>query len=305
MAATLCACGNSGGRALATANDIYAMGAVSTVKLLGSNLSSDAMRTLTEASVAATADSSVTAGTGDDGVKNQIDKFNEYFAALDSFLGEDVVTSVSQTNTDAEYAEYETKLTITGKDIEGKTVAYTMYFTETFVSEEYDHDETKSEYRLQGVLVYGEQAYNLTGKRSEETERSESENEIKIRAYIDDNTYVEMEHEYSVENNETETEYVYSLYRDGILVEKTEVEFETERKGSKQETEYSIEFVQGGAKGKYKVERVEKNGEVRMRVTYNLDGKKGEFTIRERLSANGEKQYEYTFSDKSTKLCKA
>ena len=52
-------------------------------------------------------------------------------------------------------------------------------------------------------------------ERSEETEKDETETELKIRAYgdiTDKTSYIQMEQEYSAENGETETEYVYSIY---------------------------------------------------------------------------------------------
>ena len=142
--------------------------------------------------------------------------------------------------------------------------------------------------------------YYLEGERSEETEKDESETELKIRAYADktDKTsYIQMEQEYSVEDGETETEYVYSIYANGELIEQTAVEFETENKNNKLETEYELEFRSGTSKGKYVVEREIKDNKISIKVKYNIDGKTGVFHIREITDENGNKQYEYTFSD--------
>ncbi len=299
MAASLCAC-NSGSAsgALSKPNDIYGMGAVSTVKLLGGDTSAQALRKLSAvSSVAAT----------DDGVKAQAQRFNEYFTALDSFMGEDIVSTVSEENTDTKYP-YKTKLTINSRDFDGNPVQNVMYFTETFLTTNTDIDdddddkETESIYTLEGVLVVDGADYRLEGERTYEQEGNETENELKIRAYADINdrrSFVEMEQEYSEEGKETETEYVYSIYSNGALVEQTAVEFEKERKGGKEETEYELEFRKGAARGKYVVEREAKNGKVTIRVRYNIDGKQGSFRISEITGANGEKQYEYTFEDNS------
>ncbi|MDE6059050.1 MAG: hypothetical protein K2G44_03315 [Clostridia bacterium] len=290
-------CGNNSA-ALSSAQDVYGMGAVSTVKLLGSEIAGGAVKSLS--AVVSTA--AETGGAGEDTVKAQADKFNEYFNMLDSFLGEDLVSTTAVKNTDEAYADYETKLTINGRDLDGEKVTYVMYYTETHVRTTVDKDEKKEEYTLVGVMVMDGGDYALRGEREYETERGETENELRIRAYpdiADKTTYVQMEQENSEETGETEQEYVYSVYQNGTLVEKTAVEFETERKGNKEEVEYELEFLQGSAKGKYKVEKETKNGVVEMKVKYTIDGKSGTFRIRQTKDG-----YEYTFSDNTQKVYK-
>lgn len=247
------ACGNPEVKtnALSSPNDVYGMGAVSSVKLLGSTMSANAVKTLS--AVRATtktyaSDVTTQSSTPDDSeqeVKEQTEKFNEYFTALDSFLGEDVVSTTTEENTDSAYA-YETKMTISGKDFNGETVVYTMYYTETLVN---------------AALPDGE------------------------------------ENEDEDEGGETETEYVYSVYANGELLEQTAVEFETEQKNNKVETEYELEFRSGASKGKYVVEREVKDDKSEIKVKYDIDGKTGVFHIREVTDKNGDRRYEYTFSD--------
>ena len=296
--------------------DVYGMGAVSSVRLLGSNMPLEAIQSFSKVNAISYTTSNYAAiDKSEDDAKRQAKRFNEYFTALDSFLGDDVVSTITEANTDSNY-EYETKMTIKGKDFNGETVTYTMYYTETLVKadsadddedsadddeEDDDEDEeTENEYQLVGVMVIDGADYYLEGERSEETEKDESETELKIRAYADktDKTsYIQMEQEYSVEDGETETEYVYSIYANGELIEQTAVEFETENKNNKVETEYELEFRSGTSKGKYVVEREVKDNKISMKVKYNIDGKKGVFHIREITDENGNKQYEYTFSD--------
>lgn len=306
LSMALGACGTNKNKAgaLASAQDVYGMGAVSTVRLLGSGMPSAAVQTF--AALNTTADVKTNDTDTESEVKAQAQKFNEYFAALDSFLGDDILTTSVTPNTDEAYP-YETKMIINGKDFNGNTVLYTMYYTETLAAtdtalddeEDDEEDETERTYRLTGVMELNGIQYRLEGERKEESEKDEQEAELKIRAYADEadsTSYIEMEQEYSVEEGETETEYVYSVYRNGILVEQTAVEFETERKHDKVETEYELEFRSGEAKGKYTVERERKNDTVKMKVKYNIDGKSGVFHIRE-ITVDGEKQYEYSFSD--------
>ena len=320
LSMALAACGGpeSTANVLSSPHDVYGMGAVSSVRLLGNNMSSSAVKTFS--AVSATTQmracgvelASSTIDNSEQEVKEQTERFNEYFTALDSFLGDDVVSTITETNTDSNY-EYETKMTIKGKDFDGETVTYTMYYTETLVKadsadDEDDDDvdeETENEYHLVGVMVIDGVDYYLEGERSEETKKDESETELKIRAYADktDKTsYIQMEQEYSVEDGETETEYVYSIYANGKLIEQTAVEFETENKNNKLETEYELEFRSGTSKGKYVVKREVKDNKVSIKVKYNIDGKTGVFHIREITDENGNKQYEYSYNDGSNQV---
>ena len=320
MSMSLAACGGpeSTANVLSSPNDVYGMGAVSSVRLLGNNMSSSAVKTFSAVSATTRMRAcevelaSSTIDNSEQEVKEQAKRFNEYFTALDSFFGDDIISTTTEANTDDNY-EHETKMTIQGKDFNGETVTYTMYYTETLVKADSADDEdagnengeTGNEYHLVGVMVIDGTDYYLEGERSEETEKDESETELKIRAYrdkTDKTSYIQMEQEYSVEDGETETEYVYSIYANGELIEQTAVEFETENKNNKLETEYELEFRSGTSKGKYVVEREVKDNKISIKVKYNIDGKTGVFHIREITDENGNKQYEYSYNDGSNQV---
>ena len=289
---SLCACNITNGAL--SSDDVYGIGAVSTAKLLGSNVSANAVATFSASTKAISAELSDSSD-----VKDNVERFNQYFAALDSFLGDDLVSTVTAENTDPNYP-FKTVMTITGKDINGNSVPYTMYYTETLVNDESDEDESEKEFTLTGIMVIDGINYYLEGERTEESEKNEQENELKIRAYLnkDVNSYIQMEQEISQENNENETEYVYSVYSDGELVEQTSVEFETERNGTKEKTEYELEFIQGSAKGKYKLKKETADGQTCIKVAYSLNGKQGEFKIKE-IEIDGQLHYQYLFEDNS------
>ena len=314
MSMALAACGDYESKAnvLSSPNDVYGMGAVSSVKLLGSNMSASAVKTFsvvratTQTRACGVELASSTIDNSEQEVKEQTERFNEYFTALDSFLGNDVVSTITEANTDSNY-EYETKMTINGKDFNGETVTYTMYYTETLdkVDSNDEEEEIESKYRLIGVMVIDNVDYYLEGERSEETEKDESETELKIRAYADladKSSYIQMEQEYSIEDGETETEYVYSIYANGELLEQTAVEFETKNKNNKVETEYELEFRSGTSKGKYVLEREVQDNKTSIKVKYNIDGKTGVFHIREITDESGNKKYEYSYSDGSKQV---
>ena len=277
-----------------SAQDAYGIGAVSSVKLLGTGVSAAAMSAFAELGNEAVAVTAEEVGNTDER-KAATEKFNEYFRALDGFGGDDVVKTTVGDNDDGSYPHAK-KMTIEGIGMDGRKVVYVMYYDETEVKTEEDDGEIEKEYSLNGVITIDGKEYAVEGMRSEETEDDERESELRIRAYADatdKTTYVEMERENSVEEGETETEYVYSIYRGGELIEQTAVEFERENENGKEEIAYEIEFRSGETIGKYEVER-EAGNEVK--VKYATGGKTGSFVIREVSGADG-KKFEYEFEN--------
>ena len=278
-----------------SAQDAYGIGAVSSVKLLGTGVSAAAMSAFAELGNEAVAVTAEEVGDTDER-KAATEKFNEYFRALDGFGGDDVVKTTVGDNDDESYP-YAKKMTIEGVGMDGRKVVYVMYYDETEVKTEEDDGEIEKEYSLNGVITIDGKEYAVEGMRSEETEDDERESELRIRAYADatdKTTYVEMERENSVEEGETETEYVYSIYRGGVLIEQTAVEFERENENGKEEIAYEIEFRRGETIGKYEVER-EAGNEVK--VKYATGDKTGSFRVIAETDESGNETYKYVFQD--------
>ena len=278
-----------------SAQDAYGIGAVSSVKLLGTGVSTAAMSAFAELGHEAVVVTAEEVGDTDER-KAATEKFNEYFRALDGFGGDDVVKTTVGDNDDESYP-YAKKMTIEGVGMDGRKVVYVMYYDETEVKTEEDDGEIEKEYSLNGVITIDGKEYAVEGMRSEETEDDERESELRIRAYADatdKTTYVEMERENSVEEGETETEYVYSIYRGGVLIEQTAVEFERENENGKEEIAYEIEFRSGETIGKYEVER-EAGNEVK--VKYATGGKTGSFRVIAETDESGNETYKYVFQD--------
>ncbi len=278
-----------------SAQDAYGIGAVSSVKLLGTGVSAAAMSAFAELGNEAVAVTAEEVGDTDER-KAATEKFNEYFRALDGFGGDDVVKTTVGDNDKEDYP-YAKKMTIEGVGMDGRKVVYVMYYDETEVKTEEDDGEIEKEYSLNGVITIDGKEYAVEGMRSEETEDDERESELRIRAYADatdKTTYVEMERENSVEEGETETEYVYSIYRGGVLIEQTAVEFERENENGKEEIAYEIEFRSGETIGKYEVER-EAGNEVK--VKYATGGKTGSFRVIAETDESGNETYKYVFQD--------
>lgn len=325
IASTFClsACSKSANTASLSAEEFYGVGSVTTVKLLGSTLNASAVGTLssvteevlpesTETSTDLAPETSIDVVPDTpviDEVLDQAEKFNKYFNALDSFLGDETISVERVENTDEDFAQYATKLIINGKNIKGEDQQFILYFNENLmdssVETDDDEEETKAKYDLEGVMVIDGEVYCLTGVRCTETELDESEDVMKIRAYkeSDPNTYVEMVQKLETEIGENEIEYVYRVFNNGVLVEETAVEFENETENGKVKTEFEIKFKADNKISAYTIERKVTEGKTEIDVKYNVDGKQGKFTISEVLGEDGE-TYEYKYSEKVKKSFK-
>ncbi len=318
--ATLAACGGNGGgtgdlggnggvggegtSVEAGARNAYGIGAVTTAKLLAGGIAgTNAM--LSAASQDGAAD---TAGQG---AQEAAGEFDEYFRMLDCFLDEDAFRTTVSENTDEAYA-FDYKMTVEGELLDGTAVSHTMYYSEesvgTVSDDDDDHDDDDRDenehteaYRLTGVMVLDGVSYDMSGYRSVETEsehnETEQSEELWIRATDPQNArnYVQMDLETETEEEggsaEQEREYVYSVYADGKLTERTNVDFETENEDGAAETEYTLGILRDGVRSYYEVERAEReSGSVTIGVRYRLgSGESGRFVVTQ--TADGEYVY--------------
>lgn len=302
--------GGEGTSVEAGARNAYGIGAVTTAQLLAGGAAGAA-----NASLAARSEggSPLTDG-GQNGAatppQEELEQFNEYFQALDTFLNEDAFRTTVTENTDPQYA-FDYRLTVEGEQLDGTTLSHTMYYSEEQVAvrpdDDDDDDEKKEAYRLTGVMLMDGTEYIMTGYRSVETEtehdETERSEEFWMRATHPDDpaNYVQMDLETESESergeNELEREYVYSVYRDGRLFERTSVDFETEDEQNGTETEYTLSILRDGARSYYEVERAARqNGVVSIGVNYRLgSGERGRFVVTQ--SADG--TFSYRFDDGS------
>ena len=318
--ATLAACGGNGGgtgdlggnggvggegtSVEAGARNAYGIGAVTTAKLLAGGIAgTNAM--LSAASQEGAAD---TAGQG---AQEAAGEFDEYFRMLDTFLDEDAFRTTVSENTDEGFA-FDYKMTVEGELLDGTAVSHTMYYSEESVGvvsdDDDDHDDDDRDenehteaYRLTGVMVLDGVSYDMRGYRSVETEaehnETEQSEELWIRATDPQNArnYVQMDLETETEEEdgsaEQEREYVYSVYADGKLTERTNVDFETENEDGAAETEYTLGILRDGVRSYYEVERAEReSGSVTIGVRYRLgSGESGRFVVTQ--TADGEYVY--------------
>ena len=318
--ATLAACGGNGGgtgdlggnggvggegtSVEAGARNAYGIGAVTTAKLLAGGIAG------TNAMLSATSQEGAAGGAGQ-GAQEAAGEFDEYFRMLDCFLDEDAFRTTVSENTDEAYA-FDYKMTVEGELLDGTAVSHTMYYSEESVGavsdDDDDHDDDDRDenehteaYRLTGVMVLDGVSYDMRGYRSVETEaehnETEQSEELWIRATDPQNArnYVQMDLETETEEEdgsaEQEREYVYSVYADGKLTERTNVDFETENEDGAAETEYTLGILRDGVRSYYEVERAEReSGSVTIGVRYRLgSGESGRFVVTQ--TADGEYVY--------------
>ncbi len=299
---------------LTDTESVYAVGAVTTAKLLSFSLAGEA---------ASLADTIAEGDNSGFDLKDTIENltsvqagaadFNKYFNMLDSFLNKQALTTVViQNNAEGELAQNDYKAVITGKNAANENVEHTLYYSETLIRKVEDNNRgesfTEENYYLEGVVVMPEGAYYyMSGThtlRSEtedgETEKSETL-DIRASATPDDaQNYVLLHHENESEEEwgevEEESEYVYTIYSGGRRVEQTAVEFETGNEHGQTETEYEIKLQSGGSSSSYEVERVNVNGKTYIEVEYNIDGTCGKFVILK----NEDGTYQYKFTSRAS-----
>ena len=298
--------GGAGDRAEAGVKDAYALGAVTTAGLLSAVgvQPADAGAEGQTAGEEAPKD-----GTQSDALSEEVGEFQKYFGMLEGFLDEDVLRTTITQNTDTSY-DFEYRLTVEGKLLDGESAACTMYYSETLVTsrEERDGDETESSvaYSLEGVLEMNGVLYEMEGFRSSETETERGEEERSEQLWImaadpaDPSSRVRMdlETETEAERGEqgSEREYVYSVYGGGELLERTSLSFEQEEEDGERETEYELSILKDGVRSVFEVERAQSaNGTVTVGVRYSTADGRGRFV----LTRTADGTYRCVFGDGS------
>ena len=192
-------------------------------------------------------------------------------------------TQTVEKNTDSseELKKYNFVMTISIPNLSNIGV-YKLYYdeiaTETQVEIEDEETETEISTTLEGVLIANETHFKVEGKKTIETEGDNTEYSIEFKTYFDENNYVVVEQ--SSENNELE--YEYEIYKNGVKVQKIEIEFEKEN--NKTELKFELVNINSGIKEKtiYKIKSADnelfeislnKNGEIQTFQAKIVEGK--------------------------------
>ena len=159
-----------------------------------------------------------------------------------------------------------------------------------------NNDETEKNYSIKGVLLIGGAEYSVEGVYETENDGGESESELYFKAFTnaEKTSYIEVrqKHERETESDETEIEqeYVYSVYADGVLTERTEIEYETE----KDELELKMSVTKGGETETLLFKGEFENGERILRASGKVNGQTTRFRVY--VLKDG---YRYVFDDGS------
>ena len=258
MTAALTACDVKGGggnaaKVKVNAKDVYALSALTGAEYLDQTESgATGAAETTRPGVITDADVS--------GIKDCLNMFDDILA------GGGISQNVAEnTDKDGEFKDYPFVMTIT---VGNTCISAKMYYREvnTVTKTEIDdgEEETEVSTTLSGVMVFGDQKFDVTGKKEIETEGNETETSIEFTTKSQANplNYVKIKQSVEVENGAQEVEYEYEIYENGekarefkLEVEdengKTEVSFKMEIENVPEETEYKI--IKGDVDGKFKI----------------------------------------------------
>lgn len=257
MTAALTACDVKGGgnaaKVKVNANDVYALSALTGAEYLAQTESgATGAAETTRPGVITDADVS--------GIKDCLNMFDDILA------GGGISQNVAEnTDKDGEFKDYPFVMTVT---VGNTGITAKMYYKEvnTVTETEIDdgEEETEVSTTLSGVMVFGDQKFDVTGKKEIETEGNEKETSIEFttKSKANPRNYVKIKQSVEVENGAQEVEYEYEIYENGekarefkLEVEdengKTEVSFKMEIENVPEETEYKI--IKGDVDGKFKI----------------------------------------------------
>lgn len=258
MTAALTACDVKGGggnaaKVKVNANDVYALSALTGAEYLAQTESgATGAAETTRPGVITDADVS--------GIKDCLNMFDDILAG-----GGITQTVAENTDKDGEFKDYPFVMTVT---VGNTGITAKMYYKEvnTVTETEIDdgEEETEVSTTLSGVMVFGDQKFDVTGKKEIETEGDEKETSIEFttKSKANPSNYVKIKQSVEVENGAQEVEYEYEIYENGekarefkLEVEdengKTEVSFKMEIENAPEETEYKI--IKGDVDGKFKI----------------------------------------------------
>ena len=160
----------------------------------------------------------------------QTEIIDRYMSLVMNLFGESKIESnITEGNVDYQFA-----MNIHYTNLNGEFVSFKMLFNKRLLGEEKEEDEVEQNYAIDGILLKGNEKYHIEGLHKIETEEGESESEMFFKAFLNSEktSYIEVQQDFEIENeageNEIEQEFVYSLYKDGKVVEKNVIKYESE-----------------------------------------------------------------------------
>ncbi len=156
--------------------------------------------------------------------KEQIaQEINQYLIASESLLNKNCMEVQYDYNTNTQFAKYKYMMTITYNDVSNHTVKYVAYYNQ---QEESDKKDKETKLEMKGILVTDSdnvsKQYEFKSERSVESD--EVEMETKVYLNQQKTSYISVENESGVMENE----YEYKFVENGKLVRSVEMEVENE-----------------------------------------------------------------------------
>ena len=300
LSSLLVACGldntsnkNNSGIDFSSNAELVAMSATSSALIL------DEMQTNTALAAALGRDNVL---EGQQLTEEEIEEVKAQLAVLENYMGDNAI-SIEQSapaEDDEYYGVYEIKMTVSTKNLEGATQSYTMYFNqlETGNHESVDKDghkdeskweyETEQSFAIEGIVISGENVYEMNGRKEVETETedgvTESETSYKMTVRGNNGEYIIFE-----QSNEEEED---KIYNDNQLVKRFELEFENE--GNKQEIE--MKSYENGQVFQCKYEKKVRNGKEYIEAEVMKDGRMIEVFITVEGAGTEEDPFRYVYT---------
>lgn len=211
-------------------------------------------------------------------------------AMFDAVLESGISHTIEKNNdVDGDFADYNFIMTVTAGDFSAKVYFNELYTeSKTEIDEEDGTEEFEESTYLSGVVLYGDEVFDVTGKREVENEDGENEYSIEFVTKKDDKNYVKVSYESETERNKAETSYEYEIVTDGKKVSETELSIETENG----KTEIKFELENKSAEGKTEYKIVKKDDSDKFEIKAEFNGKKSYITVE---AADG--SYTFTYSN--------
>lgn len=242
--------------------------------------------------------------------EEEIEEVKAQLSVLENYMGENAIKieQSAPAEDDEYYGVYEVKMVASTKNLEGEAQVYTMYFnqTETKNEDKVDKDdhkdeskweyETEQEFALEGIVISGENVYQMSGKKEVETETedgvTESETSYEMTVRGDNGEYIVFEQSYEEEEGETEQKYEYKIYNNRELVKRFELEFENENN----EQEIEMKSYENGQVFRCKYEKKTRNGKDYIQAEVMKDDRMIEVFITVEGSGTEEDPYRHVYT---------
>ena len=273
LSSLLVACGldntsnkNNSGIDFSSNAELVAMSATSSALIL------DEMQTNTALAAALGKDNAL---EGQQLTEEEIEEVKAQLAVLENYMGDNAI-SIEQSapaEDDEYYGVYEIKMTVSKWEY-----------------------ETKQSFALEGIVISGENVYEMNGRKEVETETedgvTESETSYKMTVRGDNGEYIIFEQSNEEEEGETEQQFEYKIYNDNQLVKRFELEFENE--GNKQEIE--MKSYENGQVFQCKYEKKVRNGKEYIEAEVMKDGRMIEVFITVEGAGTEEDPFRYVYT---------